>query len=420
MPNVAYRWLLVVLLVLAVLPTPVVTHAQDAGPSSLAGRELGGTRVAGIQVFYDQDLPPEVLVAAAGALETSLADVPSLTELPPFTTPITAYILADDERFRLALAEIGGVRVDLVAEEIGGYTIERDGRMLVFFAAENVAYPPSALLGYAHELAHLAVREATQRRAVPQWFNEGYASWIAERVVRGHYPAESVLQRRVDRLDVASALHTRGMIPWVELVTRTRFSRAGVEGLANLAYGQSTMFIDFLAERHGNAALARFLKALGTGQTATPAFAAAFGPFAAESEAFEQALVALKMETPPGLYVVQRPEDGRPSIVAVVGGTPGETAFVSIVTGGEVRVRREIDLDGAGLLIASVPHSLLDEAGTLVRVNAPGLGLLEIDPANGTRVVAPSTPATVPSTPQPPVQLPRGSGSLGDAEIRAA
>src|SRR5215203_132637 len=117
------------------------------------------------------------------AIRAALTDVPELTGLPPFTTPIRAYVLADDDRFRLALAEIANVRVELVSEDIGGYTIERDGTMLIFFAAANVATPASAGLGYSHELAHLAVREATRRRALPQWFNEGYASWVAARAL---------------------------------------------------------------------------------------------------------------------------------------------------------------------------------------------------------------------------------------------
>ena len=133
---------------------------------------------------------PFLKIIAAG-----LIDVPELTGLPPFTTPIRAFILADDERFRLALAEIANVRTELVADDISGYTIERDGTMLVFFARANVAEPASALLGYSHELAHLAVREATQRRALPQWFNEGYASWIAGLALARHHPTEAALQR---------------------------------------------------------------------------------------------------------------------------------------------------------------------------------------------------------------------------------
>src|SRR6185369_7175958 len=245
----------------------------------LDGIMLERSSVAGVTLFYDPEVDPETIATASAAIEAGLHDVPEVTGLPPFTTPIVAYILADDDRFRLALAEIGNVPVALVAEEISGYTIERDGTMLVFFAAANVATPASAELGYSHELAHLAVREATRRRALPQWFNEGYASWIATQALARRHPTEAALQRQLDRAAVASALHTRGLIPWADLVNRTRFSRAGVDGLVNLAYGQSTLFIDFLAQRHGKAALAAFLTSLGEGTAATPAFAAAFGAF---------------------------------------------------------------------------------------------------------------------------------------------
>src|SRR5215213_5349656 len=313
------------LLVLIALLLPAGVRAQEPERPVVDGIALERTSAAGVDLYYDSDVDAETVQTASAAIVAALTDVPELTGLPTFTTPIRAYILADDERFRLALAEIANVRTALVADDISGYTIERDGTMLVFFAGANVAEPASALLGYSHELAHLAVREATQRRALPQWFNEGYASWIAGLALARHHPTEAALQRQLDRSAVASALHTRGLIPWADLVTRTRFSRAGVDGLVNLAYGQSTLFIDFLARRHGPA-LARFLTILGEGTAATPAFAEAFGAFGSESAAYEQSLEPLKAELPPGLYVLRRAAGDQPAVVGLIGGPALETA----------------------------------------------------------------------------------------------
>ena len=285
-----------------------------------------------------------------------------------------------------------------MAEDIGGYTIERDGTMLIFFAAPNVASPPSAVLGYAHELAHLAVREATQRRPLPQWFNEGYASWISARALARHHPEEAALQGKLDRLSVASALHTRELIPWADLVTRARFSRAGVEGLVNLAYGQSTLFVEFLGNRHGTPALARFLTILGEGIGATQAFGTAFGtPFGPEAAAFEQALANLKLEYQPGLYVVQRAGAERPAVLVAVGGPTLETALVELLIDGELIRRREVDFDGSGMLVASLPPTLLEDAGSVtLRVTAPLLGVLELDPIAGTSA-RPAAPVRAPA-----------------------
>jgi hypothetical protein len=384
--------LLVVVLLVGGSAPPTMVRAQQEAPT-LDGVTLSQTTVAGLPIFFDPDIEPMVVATAGEALANGLVDVPTLSGLPPFSTPIEVYLLADEEQFRRALAEIGQVRVDLVADEIGGYTIERNGTMLVFFAAANVADPANATLGFAHELAHLAVREATQRRTVPQWFNEGYATWISGQAQSQRYPDEARLQRALDRATVASALATRGLIPWPELVTRTRFSRAGVEGLVGLAYAQSTLFMDWLATQHGLPALAQFLTGIGGGLSPTQAFAAAFGLFGPESEAYEASLGALQQEYPPGLYVLQRATPDRPLVLALVGGGPSETAVVELITDGELTRRREIDLDGAGLLVASIPASLLDPTASLrVRVAEPVLGVLEIDPIADT-----SAPSSAPT-----------------------
>ena len=391
-------------LILLLLPWPASARAQQTDGPVVDGIALERTRVPGVDLFFDPDVDPETIATASAAISLGFAEVPTLTGLPPFTTPIAAYILADDDRFRLALAEIANVRTELVSEDIGGYTIERDGTMLIFFAAPNVTSPPSALLGYAHELAHLAVREATQRRTLPQWFNEGYASWVSTQILARHYPDDAALQQQLDRLAVASALHTRGLIPWADLVTRTRFSRAGVEGLVNLAYGQSTLFVDFLDRRHGTPALARFLTLLGEGIGATQAFGTAFGAFGPEAAAYEAVLAALKDEFRPGLYVVQRPSADRPAVLGLVGGPTLETAVVEFSIDGEMTRCREIDLDGSGMLVASLPPTLVDGAGSLsLRVTAPLLGTLELDPVAGTSVHPAAMPATAPAP--EPVQI---------------
>ena len=381
--------------------------AQGADAPVVDGVTLTSVPLAGVKLYVDPDVDPETIATASTAIALGLAEVPELTGLPPFTTPIEAYVLEDEERFRLALAEIANVRTELVSVDIAGYTIERDGTMLIFFAAPNVTDPASATIGFAHELAHLGVREATQRKSLPQWFNEGYASWISTEVLARHHPDEAALQHQLDRLAVASALHTRGTIPWADLVTRVRFSRAGVDGLVNLAYGQSTLFVEFLARRHGVPALARFLTALGEGTAATPAFATAFGPFGGEVAQFDASLATLKAELPPGLYIIQRASNDRPAVVGAIGGPTLEPAVVEFLVGGELMRRREIDFDGSGMLVASLPASLFEDAGGVrLRVTAPVLGVLELDPLTEMRAQPVVAPAPSVAAPPAPVQIP--------------
>src|SRR5262245_48782162 len=112
----------------SVLPTSVggapAHAAAEASSPTVGDVALATTTVAGWPLYYDVDVPPAALAQAGAAFEHALTAVPRITELPPFQTPMAVYLLADDARFRAALEEIGGVRIELVALEIGGYTIE--------------------------------------------------------------------------------------------------------------------------------------------------------------------------------------------------------------------------------------------------------------------------------------------------------
>jgi hypothetical protein len=363
----AWRRLLavvVVALLIAHIPraaTAQVAEGAPPAPTIVAGPVVGGvaletTTAAGRPLHYDRDVPPATVGHVATALADGLEAVPRLTGLPPAVTPIAVHVLADRERFRLALAELAHVRVELVGQQTGGYAIERGGTMLLFFPAREVETPADARLALAHELAHLAVREASARRPVPQWFNEGYAQWTSQAALGEAFPEEAAVQRAIDRAAVASGLHSRGgLLPWSELVTRARFSRAGTEGLTFLAYGQSTLFVDWLARRHGREALAEFLLAIGRGSSATPAFESALGPFGPRAAAFEASVRPLAAELGPGLRVLSpRIRTGRAASLAVVGGPPGERVEIQVsLEGGAVR-RGERALDAAGFLLLSL------------------------------------------------------------------
>ncbi|HYU19468.1 MAG TPA: hypothetical protein VEQ11_12320 [Chloroflexota bacterium] len=111
------------------------------------------------------------------------------------------------------------------------------------------------------------------------------------------------------------------LLPWSGLVSRADFSRVGAGGLAPLEYGQSTLFVEWLAERHGAGALTEFLLAIGGGATPTQAFEATLGPFAPQAEAFGAAASELVAEYGPGLHQLslRAPGGARRSLAVVVG-----------------------------------------------------------------------------------------------------
>jgi hypothetical protein len=123
-------------------------------------------------------------------------------------------------------------------------------------------------------------------------------------------------------------------------------------------------------------------------------------------------LAAVKAELPPGLYVLLQAGEAQPLVLGLSGGPALETAVVTLRVDGETIRRREIDVDGAGVMVVSLPMSLLDGPGeTRVRVVVPLLGTLDLDPTSDIRVLAPAiapppAPIPMPSPSPVPVQLP--------------
>ena len=413
-----------VVLALLLLWTPVSAAQSVAEPGPTAGAVdqgpvVGGvalktTAVAGWPLHYDRDVPPAIVEHLRTGLEDALGAVPRLSGLRPLTTPLRIHLLANPQRFRHALQEVAGVRIELVGEQVGAYAIQRGDTMLLFFQRSEVADPAGALLSIAHELAHLAVREASRTRAVPQWFNEGYSAWLSQRVLAERYPGDAALQRAVDRAVVASALHRRiGLLAWSDLVSRTEFSRAGTEGWTFLSYGQSTLFVAWLAERHGGGALGTFLEAIGDGVSAGQAFQASMGPFALQASAFESSLAGLPAEFRSGLHALSsHVRAGQSAAFVVVGGEPHERlpSALRLETGREVRF--EQSLDAAGFVALWLGGPTTASPGRLhLSINSPSLGRLEaellVDPA--------AEPGPSPGPIPAPIQLPERVGLRLDA-----
>jgi tetratricopeptide (TPR) repeat protein len=97
----------------------------------------------------------------------------------------------------------------------------------------------------AHEYGHVAVRQLSQGRLVPDWINEGIAT-----AVEGGY--EDYLQR------VRDAARRGRLLPMQEL------REWNVDGeRAFLAYSQANSMVDFIKERWGPDALLEILRVIG-------------------------------------------------------------------------------------------------------------------------------------------------------------
>ena len=253
----------------------------------------------------------------------------------------------------------------------------------------------------------------------------GVRELISTRALARHYPAEAALQGQLDRLADASALHTRALIPWPDRdADPLQPGRRRGAGQPGVRPEHAVRRLPGQSARHS--ALARFLTLLGEGIGATQAFGTAFGLFGPESAAYEATLAALKDEFQPGLYVVQRLSADRRR--AGRRRRPAETAVVELLIDGELVRRREVDFDGSGMLVASLPSTLLDGAGS---VRLRGDGAAPRRPGASTRSPAPAPARAAPPTRAPasapePARARRlaragpGAGSTGRRPVRPA
>jgi len=114
---------------------------------------------------------------------------------------------------------------------------------------------------FAHELAHLILRERLRGTSPPRWLDEGIANRYG-RSLSWDFPGPL--------MEVGI---TGNFIPWADLADG--FPETGPQ--AHLAYAQSTDFIQFLIKTYGPAAFARFLDRLAAGEELDPALTAGFG-----------------------------------------------------------------------------------------------------------------------------------------------
>jgi hypothetical protein len=390
----------VLLAVLAGSIPTTISHAAD-GPA-IGGIPLLATTAAGWPVYYDADVPWSGVQNVVSAINLSRSEIPRVTGLPTLSGTVTTYILANRDRFRLAIAENRGSVVDAVSDKGNGLSMWTGGNLRMFLKMPEVESPAGAAGFVTHELAHLTVAQAANFRPMTQWLNEGYAEVVRYEVVKADFPDAAEMLDRLHVLGLASGLHRNGgLLPWSDLVTSSRFISRTRLGFGQMAYGQSALLVQLLLDRHGPDSVPSVFRAIGRGATPTEAFGEVFGSFGPLGEAFDASIADLPAQYPPGLYhLTSHPRaDGVPAL-AIVAGIPGEAALVEIYdAGGTLVERQELTLDPVGFMRVAFTDAI-GPGAVVVHVVTPSLGRLEaalvIEPAAQFREKA--VPVQIPGT----------------------
>lgn len=150
---------------------------------------------------------------------------------------------------------------------------------------------PERLVTLAHEITHAAQLELSGHRSLvrQQWLVEGFAEWIALRVVEElglrSLPAEraSMIAR------VRSARAGPGLARLAELDTLAQWIEQRRQRGFDASYPYAWLAADFLVQRHSYARVLAYFRAFRSSADADANFAAVFGETLAQ---FQQALDA--------------------------------------------------------------------------------------------------------------------------------
>jgi len=112
-----------------------------------------------------------------------------------------------------------------------------------------------------HELAHLCLAELALPNAIPRWFNEGAAIFLANE------------SRHAEPTMISRAILTNSLVDFEEIDDLLSFPNAR----AALAYGESYHAVNFMVRRFGGEAIRKFTQAFAAHQQSRQAFQAAFG-----------------------------------------------------------------------------------------------------------------------------------------------
>jgi hypothetical protein len=141
----------------------------------------------------------------------------------------------------------------------------------------------------AHEMGHTLQYElgGGRRGTSDQWLREGFAEWLAVRVLERLDEVSMAAIRRARQGDVRLAGRSR--VPHLaDLVTFPQWVHAGQRHGATM-YALAFLAADFLIERHGVSNVIEYFKRFATSEDRMANFRAAFGE---DIESFERALTA--------------------------------------------------------------------------------------------------------------------------------
>jgi hypothetical protein len=330
---------LVLFLLLALAPRahPAFGAAEQRGPNpvdlppptdaAVVGGPLREQRVGQRLLLVQDGISADQVAWAVRGWELGEARLPLCLGLRLGSDPLSLYLFTDQAEFRRQTSELTGLPLESIGRFEGGRSYARGARRGIYL--DGTALSSAAMTTHlvAHELAHLAERDALGANRLPLWLSEGLAEYLGQDAMAG-VDATAAAERRWRRAaTVSSAIHQGRGLSLTALSTTQQWNEAAQAGVDRLLYAQALLTVDWLVERGGESVLARLTRALRDGQPYASALESATGftPAALDERIGAALRQSLPARFPVGVHVT--PTEGPPGTrfqFAAVGFPPGE------------------------------------------------------------------------------------------------
>jgi hypothetical protein len=149
----------------------------------------------------------------------------------------------------------------------------------------------------AHELVHTVQYGLAggRRGTSDQWLREGFADWIAYRVLKSLDMGGPLDRRTLLFARIKGTVHRSSCAPLSEMVTLEDFMKLRARSGSTMAYGQSLLATDFLIQKHGVQPVLRYFSSFKQSDDRLKNFRTAFGE---DLPAFEKEFVAYLQDSP--------------------------------------------------------------------------------------------------------------------------
>ncbi len=236
----------------------------------------------------------------AADYDSALAVVASLLrskfELPVSQPKLLLY--PSREAFESNLVHV--VRFDPVyAREVAGWAVAVGAPEMVLANEEALERIPwsERIRVLAHELVHTVQYGLAggRRGTSDQWLREGFADWIAYRVLESLDLGGPLNRRTLLLARIKGAAHRSSCAPLSEMVTLEDFMKSRIRFGGSSVYGQSLLATEFLVQRHGVRPVLNYFGLFRQSDDRLKNFRAAFGE---DLPAFEKEFVAYLQDSP--------------------------------------------------------------------------------------------------------------------------